>query len=330
MRNESAHVSLEWVVIPKRRIYAAALVLVTLSAVGAGLYLWLNGTLATPSPREKPAADGARFQILEGDVRVVRNGTREIVRADADTRLRPGDVVQTQATGRASLKMADGSTLSVRPNSVLTIAENDAAGEGQRAHVRVAVEGGGVRVQTEGQTPETSHVVETPLARNRLSSRTEASFDVHEDRSEEIRVSEGSVETSSSGGKTNVRGGEYVALGASGDIRQRERLLNAPMLYAPADLEKIPAQADSARVTLQWTRPMAAANATYRVVIASSPFFVKPGIVFERDRLVTPKLIVTELRPGNYFWRVQALSTTGQASEWSGPQKFTVVRAERK
>jgi hypothetical protein len=61
------------------------------------------------------------------------------------------------------------------------------------------------------------------------------------------------------------------------------------------------------------------------VVIATSPFFVKAGLVFERDQLVAPKLIVTVLGPGTYYWHVRAIAAHGQTSEWCEPQKFTIV-----
>lgn len=326
MRNESTHAGLEWVVVSKRRVYASALLLLAVTVVGAALYLWLNGRLAASARADSPAA-AARFQLLEGDVRVVRDVTREVIKAGGDTRLHPGDVVQTQATGRAILKLADGATLTIHPNSVIAIAENSATGDGRLAHVRVAVEGGQVKMHTEAQPRGGNNVVETPLAKNTLSGQTVATFDVHEDRSEEVRVGSGTVERSTGTGSTAISAGAYVAFSRSGDIRRRERLLDTPVAYAPAHLEKIRAQAGGAAdARLRWTRPMAAAASSYQVEIASSPFFVKQGLVFERGQLSAPELIVTGLGQGNYFWRVRAASASGQVSEWCAPQKFTVFR----
>jgi hypothetical protein len=36
-------------------------------------------------------------------------------------------------------------------------------------------------------------------------------------------------------------------------------------------------------------------------------------------------LEVSDLRPGNYFWRVRATAPTGQVSDWTEAQKFVVV-----
>lgn len=324
MENRSALSNLEWVVVSKRQIYAV-IALLTL-ALGAGLYLWRYGNPFGSTQDNSPVTEGARFDIFEGEVRVIRALTRETIIADARTRLYPGDVVQTLEAGHASILLVDGSVLTIRPNSVLTIAENRSASPGRDGHVRVNVERGEVEVSTERQVPETSNIVETMLSENRLSRKTVASFDVHDDHSEEIRVSVGAIESSMSGGKTTIHGGEYVALSRTGDVRRREQLLDAPIPYAPSNLERLELRPGShASIALQWTHPMAATEVFYRVEIATSPFFVKAGIIFERDHLITPKLTITDLRPGNYFWRVQAVSQTGQSSGWSEPQKFTAV-----
>ncbi len=37
------------------------------------------------------------------------------------------------------------------------------------------------------------------------------------------------------------------------------------------------------------------------------------------------EITVEDVRQGNYFWRVMAVAQSGQASDWSEPQKFVVV-----
>lgn len=328
MGNKSARLDLEWVVISKRRIYATlALTVLVLLSASIGLYFWLAGGFFTSPDYARRVAEVARFAAFEGAVQVIRANTRETIHVDTSTRLYPGDTVQTLANGRASVMLADDSMLTISQNSVITIAENSGTGEGRYAHVRVAVEGGQVNVRTEAQMAETSNIVETPLARNRLSAQTVASFDVLADRSEEIRVNTGSIETTMPGGRTKIHAGEYIALTKLGDIKKRERLLDVVIPYAPLDLEQVRVRENAvARITLQWTPAASSTDVSYHVVIAASPFFVKSGIVFERERLISTKLVVTELQPDNYFWRVRAVTAAGQMSAWSEPQKFTVVR----
>src|ERR1044071_7179654 len=128
----------DWWVVQKRFIYIA-IILACLAVVGGcvGLYVYLYGNPFKGVAADDTFSAGARFVSLEGGVKVVRANTRETLQARADTRLLPGDIVQTQEDGRARITLADGSNLFVKPNSVVTIAENTAAENGKATKVRV-------------------------------------------------------------------------------------------------------------------------------------------------------------------------------------------------
>ncbi|HEU4595639.1 MAG TPA: FecR domain-containing protein [Pyrinomonadaceae bacterium] len=319
---------LDWWIVPKRLIYTVvALIALSLVAGGAGVYLWINGNPFKGAEAEAGAPTGARFITFEGGVRVVRADTREVVLARSDTRLFPGDIVQTQEDGRARISLADGSTLFVKPNSVITIAENTGTENGKSSKVRVAVESGQVNVRTEQQPEAATNIVATQLTESRLNSETDASFDVRGDKTEAIRVSTGKIETSTRNGDvTTLQNGEYVSVNPLGSIAQKERLLAAPSPLTPRNLERIAARkGDATSVPLRWQRPAVGAPAHYRVEVATSPFFVPSGKLIERDQLQATELTVDSLRQGNYFWRVLAVAPSGQASDWSEPQKFAVV-----
>jgi hypothetical protein len=318
----------DWWIVQKRFIYIAAFVaLLALVAGAAGAYVWVYGNPFKGVAADIGAPAGARFVSLEGVVKVVRANTRETLQARADTRLFPGDLVQTQEDGRARITLADGSTLFVKPNSVVTIAENTAAEGGKATKVRVAVESGQINVRTEQQDEGAQNIVGTHLSESRISPETDASFHVREDKSEAIRVGLGAVETSTSGGDTTtLRAGEFAAVNQQGTIAQREKLLAAPLPVAPKNLEQLAARRGGATaVALKWQKPQTGAPAHYRVEVATSPFFVPAGKVIERDQLQSTEFTVDDLRQGNYFWRVLAVAQSGQASDWSEPQKFVVV-----
>jgi len=330
MSTKSSRFDLEWWVVSKRIIYLlVALFVVAVAASGIGVYSWLYGNPFKGGATEAHAPAGARFISFDGDVRVVRAQTRESLLARSDTQLYPGDIVQTQADGRARIQLADGSNLIVRPNSVVTIRDNTSVEGGGRTNVRVAVARGQINVRTEQQPEGGSNIVETPLSKNNLAGQTGASFDVREDNSEGIRVSSGQLETVTRGGvKTTVQGNEYVALNQQGNIKSRESLLAMPLLLSPRDLEKISITDKGATsVTLRWVRPPTGAARHYRVEVATSPFFVAAGKVTERDQLEATQFSVSDLRVGIYFWRVRAVAASGQISEWTEPQKFTIVAA---
>ncbi len=317
----------DWWVVQKRLIYIAVIIACLAAAAGAAsLYVYLYGNPFKGADAAEGAPTGARFVSLEGGVKVMRANTRETVQARADTRLFPGDLVQTQEDGRARVTLADGSTLFVKPNSVVTIAENTSAEDGRSTKVRVAVESGQINVRTEQQTEGAQNIVGTHLTESRLDAETDASFHVREDKTEAIRVGSGAVETSTSGGDTTtLRAGEYVAVNTQGTISQKEKLLAAPLPLTPKNLERLAARkGGSTAVSLKWQKPQTGATAHYRVEVATSPFFVPAGKLVERDQLQANEITVEDVRQGNYFWRVMAVAQSGQASDWSEPQKFVI------
>jgi hypothetical protein len=319
---------LEWWVIQKRAIYlmVAGLIL-CLIAGGVALYVWKYGNPLKSVAVKPEALSGARFMAFEGDVRVIRASTRQVVLANQDVQLYAGDTVQTQADGRARISMADGSTVVVRPNSTIIIRDNESAEDGKKSSVHVVVDSGQMLVRTSDQSENNQNVIETPKTQNQIGSQTAASFGVTQDGTEEIRVNSGAVEASNRlGERLSLQGGQYVSVNQSGTISKPQRLLDVPLPFQPRDLEKVSAAPNgSATVPLRWQKPQSGVAAFYRVEVATSPFFVPEGKVIERDQLSATQFSASDLRPGSYFWRIRATASTGQTSEWSEPLKFIVT-----
>jgi hypothetical protein len=318
----------DWWAIQKRIIYLiVALVVLCGLAAGGALYVWKYGNpLRKVGMNVKPAS-GARFISFEGDVRVIRSATRETIVPSSDTELYPGDTVQTQASGRARVSMADGSTLVVRPNSTIIVRDNATEDDGKKTNVHVVVDSGQMFVRTELQPQGANNVVETPKTRNKMGEQTGASFSVNPEGTEEIRVNTGAIESSSRiGEKTTLHGGEYVSVNPSGMLSRPQKLLDVPLASQPRDLEKVFVDGGgAANIPLKWLRPQSGTPAFYRVEVATSPFFVADGKVIERDQLASTEFTASDLRPGVYFWRVRAIASSGQTSDWNEPRKFIVV-----
>lgn len=327
MAKKTNRFAFDWWVVQKRIVYLiVAILLASGLSAGAALYVWKYGNpLANVGTGIKLPA-GARFVSFEGEVRVIRAATRETIVPGTDTELYPGDTVQTQASGRARVSMADGSTLLVRPNSTIIIRDNASGDDGKKTNVHVVVDSGQMYVRTE-QQPDGTNVVETPKTKNKIGQQTGASFGVNPEGTEEIRVNLGAVETSNHSGETTMlRGGEYVSVNPSGTISRPQKLLEMPLPSQPVNLERVFVGANgSATVALKWLRPQSGSAAFYRVEVATSPFFVSDGKVIERDQLASTEFTASDLRPGVYFWRVRATASTGQTSDWSEPQKFVIA-----
>ena len=325
--NKRSRFAFDWWIIQKRFVYlVVAIFVVCAMGVGAAVYVKIYGN-PFKGLAELKHPSGARFVSFEGDVRVIRAATREIIAASAETELYPGDTVQTQANGRARIGLADGSTLLVKPNSTIIVRDNAKADDGKKTNVHVAVESGQLSVRTEQQGDGTTNVVETPKTKSALGEQTNASFGVTAEGTEEIRVSTGAIETTNAAGdKASIKGGEYVSVNNSGRLSPAQKLLDVPQPATPHDLEKVYVGANgAANVALKWQRPQSGTPAYYRVEVATSPFFVADGKVIERDQLVATELGATDLRPGVYFWRIRATASSGQASDWSDPLKFIVA-----
>ena len=327
VRNKTSHFAFDWWIIQKRFVYLViAIFMLCGLAAGAAVYVYKYGNpFRNVAVVNHPA--GARFISFEGDVRVIRAATREMIPANGDTELYPGDTVQTQANGRTRIGLADGSTLLVKPNSTIIVRDNARADDGKKTNVHVVVDSGQLSVRTEQQADGVTNVVETPKTKNTVGEKTSASFGVNAEGTEEIRVSTGAIETTNSAGeKTSIREGEYVSVNNSGRLSPAQKLLDVPQPGRPHDREQVFVGPNgAASVALKWQRPQSGTPSYYRVEVATSPFFVADGKVIERDQLVATEFGASDLRPGVYFWRVRATAASGQASDWSDPLKFVVM-----
>jgi hypothetical protein len=325
--NKTSRFAYDWWIIQKRFVYLViAIFMLCGLAAGAALYVYKYGNpFRNVAVVNQPA--GARFVSFEGDVRVIRAATREMIPANADTELYPGDTVQTQANGRARIGLADGSTLLVKPNSTIIVRDNARADDGKKTNVHVLVNSGQLSVRTEQQADGTTNVVETPKTKSSMGEKTSASFGVNPEGTEEIRVSTGAIETTNGAGeKTSIREGEYVSVNNSGRLSPAQKLLDVPQPSRPHDREQVFLGPNgAASVALKWQRPQSGTPAYYRVEVATSPFFVADGKVIERDQLVATEFGASDLRSGVYFWRVRATAASGQVSDWSDPLKFVVT-----
>jgi hypothetical protein len=326
-RNRTSHFAFDWWIIQKRFVYLViAIFMLCGFAAGAAVYVYKYGNPFRHVAEMKYPA-GARFVSFEGDVKVVRAATRETIFASSETELYPGDTVQTQANGRARISLADGSTLLIKPNSTIIVRDNARGDDGKKPNVHVKVDSGQLSVRTEEQVAGTTNVVETPQTKNTVGEKTNASFGVNPEGTEEIRVASGQIETTNhAGDKTSITEGEYVSVNNSGRLAPAQKLLDVPQPARPHDLEEVDVgTTGAANVALKWQRPQSGTPAYYRVEVATSPFFVTDGKVIERDQLVATEFGASDLRPGVYFWRVRATAASGQASDWSDPLKFIVT-----
>jgi hypothetical protein len=318
----------EWWNIKKSTIYKIVAILVFLSILGAGGWWVLksNWLVAQPEMTDAPK-DAAKVISFEGDVRIIRAATRETILITRPTFVSAGDTIQTQADGRAKVQMIDGSVLSIRANSTVVIRDSNSLFGGP--NVRVTLDDGQINVRTEEQPANTENVVEVRESENKINPQTDASFGINQQSGGgEIRISRGSVETTVGGEKTVVKENEYAALDG-GKISNKEKLIAPPVHNSPSSNEQIMGSlSGAADIVFRWQSPDVTSALTYSLQVAKLPSFAADSMVIERQGLTSPSFALGGLLPGTYYWRVQAGSASGQASNWSEQWKFTVVKRE--
>lgn len=317
----------DWWSIRKSTVYGtiAGLVFLLLLVAG-GWWLVKSNWLFNDTGELEVPKDAARLISFEGDVRVIRASTRQSENVKEKTFVLAGDTVQTGGDGRAQIQMIDGSVISVRPNSTVVIRDSSSIFGG--TNVRVSLGDGQINVKTENQTEASQNIVEVKESENRIFSQTEASFNINQNSGGgEIRISRGGVETNVGGEKTVIKDNEFASVN-NGRLSDREKLLRPPELIAPPSLEQtLAAAGGTADIAFRWQKTEGAAG-SYYLQVATSPFFVADAMVKENDRISAPGLLLANLPPGTYYWRVRATAASGQTTDWSEPWRFTVIKRE--
>ncbi len=317
----------DWWKIKKSSVYSLIAIIIFLSLLSGGAWWAMrnNWFLTNPEGGKIPK-DSARLISFEGDVRVIRASTRETEKVTRDTYLLAGDTIQTQADGKAQIRMIDGSVLTIRPNSTVVI--RDSASIFGGTNVRVELGDGQINVKTEDQTEASNNIVEVKQVENKLQSQTDASFN-SSGNGGEIRISRGGVETTVAGEKTIIKDNEFASINQNGRLSNKERLYEPPKLISPPSLEQyLTTSNGTADITFRWQKSEISTDFSYRLEVATSPFFVKDGMVIEREPLNSPSFTLGNIAPGVYYWRVRGTSTSGQTTEWSEPFRFTIVKRE--
>ena len=115
-------------------------------AVGA------RGGMAPAAGSGISTAQQAHFTALDGTVRVKKGNGNSWVAADYNVPLEKGDVVQTGSEGMAKVVFNDGTSYTVKQDSLIVIEENS-ANDQQQTNVAVAVSTGTVDLSTATYSP---------------------------------------------------------------------------------------------------------------------------------------------------------------------------------
>ncbi len=262
----------------------------------------------------------ARFVNLDGKVQVKKVNSVQWVDADYRTTLDKGDLIQTTADGAARITFADGTTYTVKSDTLVTVEENNVTHDRSNTAVRINV--GAVDLATPNWPSPGSKAavsVEDATAQLRENSRASVKNDPSKKESE-IIVSGGSAEVQRGQEKIELGQWERATIPAGSPI-QKTNVLAPPDLVEPVNLAPlIEEDPRTAAVHFEW-KPVAEA-VSYTLRISTTAMFAK---TVQEKKVAATSAEVTGLEAGDYFWNVSAVDAKKRTSEPSSAFKFSLV-----
>jgi hypothetical protein len=266
-------------------------------------------------------AQQAHFTALDGTVRVKKGNGNSWVAADYNIPLEKGDVVQTASEGMAKVVFNDGTSYTVKQDSLIVIEENS-ANDQQQTNVAVAVSTGTVDLSTAtySQGSKSQVIVDGATA----SLAPESTAQVHNDPKldqHEILMKKGTGEVSRNGETVQLANWEKVSFQATETHMEKAKDAGPPTPISPANMAPIFTTGEETKdVEFSWT-PMANAVG-YRLQISRNPYFSSTLV----DKKVnTADVTVTSLGEGAYYWVVQSYEASGKESVESEKNRFTII-----
>jgi len=330
-QQKTPHVQLYWRAVTYKTVIVYTVL--TFSIIGAGVYLADPGLYATvikkindkvSGPDKETLSDDqrhAKFVNLDGKVQVKKVNSVRWVEADFHTVLDKGDLVQTGADANARITFADGTIYTVKPDTLVTVEENDTQSN-KPTSVAVSINHGQVDLRTPNwSSPDSKAGVSTEDVNAQLHSNSRAAVKSDPERREsEIVVSSGSAQVQRGQEKIDLAPFEKLTIPNGGTI-QKSMVLAPPDLVEPLNLKPIVAENPKLfPVHFEWKAVPNAATYTLRVSTTTS--FLKTAKEAKVSGTVAD---ISGLDAGEYFWNVVATDGKKQNSDVSESFKFTLV-----
>ena len=265
-------------------------------------------------------AQQAHFTALDGTVRVKKGNSNTWIVGDYRIPLEKGDVVQTGSEGMAKVVFNDGTSYTVKQDSLIVIEENS-ANDQQQTNVAVAVSTGTVDLST--ATFSSGSKSQVIVAGATASLSPESAAQVHNDPSadqHEILMKKGSGEVTRNGETVQLANWEKVSFQGQQKM-EKAKEIGPPTPIAPANMAPLFSNGESMKdVEFTWT---SMANAVgYRLRISRNPYFSSTLV---DKKVSTAAVTVTNLGEGAYYWMVQSYDAAGKESLESEKNRFTII-----
>jgi hypothetical protein len=329
-RAKVSRVEVYWHTVTYKTVVIYALMLAAI--IFAVIYLISPGWLPAAVDRlehmvdagEKAAAPltpGAiRFVNLDGDVRIKKANSVRWVQADYRTTLDTGDLIQTGSDGAARLSFPDGTTYTVKGETLVTVEQNSVSKD-RATQVSVQVSTGAVDLTTPAwDSPRSKAEISFADARASVEKNSRAAVRSESAGAGEITVVAGAAQVQQGGKTVELSKWERASVTQEGGI-EKSNVLAPPDLVAPVNF--LPLTAPEPKV--------AAVHFEWKAVPEASEYVLHVSSTSSLNKLAAEKHVtgtsvdVTGLDAGDYFWNVIAIGANKHESEPSDTYKFTLV-----
>ena len=277
--------------------------------------------MAPPAGSGASTAQQAHFTALDGTVRIKKGSSNSWLAADYNVPLDKGDVVQTGSEGMAKVVFNDGTSYTVKQDSLIVIQENS-ANDQQQTTVAVAVSTGTVDLST--ATYSQGSKSQVIVAGATASLAPESTAQVHNDPKSdqhEILMKKGAGEVTRNGETVELANWEKVSFRQEEAHMEKEKGTGPPTPISPANMAPLFTSGETTKdVEFSWTQMANAAG--YRLRISRNPYFSSTLV---DKRVNTADVTVTSLGDGAYYWVVQSYDASGKESIESEKNRFTII-----
>jgi hypothetical protein len=277
---------------------------------------------APGSVASQPTGKQARFVNLDGKVQVKKANSVQWVNADYQITLDKGDLIQTGAEGVARIVFADGTTYTVKGDTLVTVEEN-VVNQNSATQVGVHITSGQVDLltgnwQVAGSKAQVSF--ENAVASVNANSRAAVVSDPKHNE-QQITIDSGSAVLDRGDQHVDIGQYERATFPMKGGEVVTSQVLAPPELLQPLDLQPIiVADPKHASVHFEWKASPTAKM--YEFQVGTTTMFNRVLVDQKTDQTYAD---ASGLEPGNYFWRVRAIDDKGNVSDPSDSYKFILA-----
>ncbi|HWZ43172.1 MAG TPA: FecR domain-containing protein [Candidatus Saccharimonadales bacterium] len=262
----------------------------------------------------------AHFTAIDGSVRVRKAGTTQMIDAAYTVGLERGDVIQTGAEGIAKIVFADGTSYSVKPDSLIVVQENS-VDTSQRTNVSIQLTTGTVDLQTPTIKPGSTSVVTVAGASASMGSDTSA--EVHNNpRTDEhdIMVKRGTSTVSRDGQQEKLAENDKVVFKQDEPGMVKSREIGPPTLVDPPNMQPVFMANDAQEIFFSWSEVPNVKG--YHLRISKNPYF--SSVVLD-EKVQSTQVKLKGFAEGSYYWVLRSIGNSGRESVESERNRFQIV-----